>query len=143
MYFVNSTDIPFKIIITQTNDERDLLSNTTYNLIATSLFNKQPIIPSGLKPFSAIENNSNIRKPEYIINSIDNYIILFNLIMIPFNPNIIHLDVKHLPFPTNFTDSICVTSEILKLESDYPYLSFYEASNNSSLNLHVKPGLYR
>ncbi|WP_156303731.1 hypothetical protein [Sulfuracidifex tepidarius] len=55
----------------------------------------------------------------------------------------VSLEVKHLPYPTNFTDSIYTTYEILDVENAYPYLFFYEVGNNSFLNLNVSQGVYR
>ncbi|WP_149528192.1 hypothetical protein [Sulfuracidifex tepidarius] len=79
-YFVNSSGVPSKIIITQTNDERDLIRNATYNLIPTSFLDEEPVIPPGLKPFSALEN---IKENQNFLFLIRDCIIPFNLIAIP------------------------------------------------------------
>ncbi|AAK42675.1 hypothetical protein SULI_01770 [Saccharolobus solfataricus] len=50
-YYVNSTGVPYKIIILQIGESGQLVSNTTYILVKSNLVNpnEQPILPEGFK----------------------------------------------------------------------------------------------
>ncbi|WP_338604641.1 hypothetical protein V6M85_05690 [Sulfolobus tengchongensis] len=55
----------------------------------------------------------------------------------------VSLNVKHLPFPTNFTNTINVNVYDEEILSSFPRISFISVSNSSSINLDVRPGLYK
>ncbi|QXJ31395.1 hypothetical protein [Saccharolobus shibatae] len=55
----------------------------------------------------------------------------------------VKLNVKHLPYPTNFTDTINVNVYDEEVLSEFPGILFISVSSTSSLNLYVKPGFYK
>ncbi|QGA53322.1 hypothetical protein GFS03_01295 [Sulfolobus sp. E5-1-F] len=55
----------------------------------------------------------------------------------------VELNLKHLPYPTNFTNTINVNVYDEEILSEFPDISFISVSNTSSLNLNVKSGLYK
>ncbi|ACP36854.1 conserved hypothetical protein [Sulfolobus islandicus L.S.2.15] len=55
----------------------------------------------------------------------------------------VKLNVKHLPYPNNFTDTINVNVYDEEILSEFPSISFISVSNTSFLNLGVKPGFYK
>lgn len=55
----------------------------------------------------------------------------------------VKLNVKHLPYPTNFTDTINVNVYDEEILSDFLSISFISVSDTSSLNLGVEPGFYK
>lgn len=57
-YYVNSTGVPYKIVILQIGESGQIVSNTTYTLVSSNLVNpnEQPILPDGFK----FTNNSKI-----------------------------------------------------------------------------------
>jgi len=86
-YFVNSTGVPYKIVLIQKNEYGQIVSNSTYILISSNIISSKDklIIPTGFKfvngSLASSELQGNINS--VLDDSVGGYIILFNLILIP------------------------------------------------------------
>jgi hypothetical protein len=55
----------------------------------------------------------------------------------------VKLSVKHLPYPTNFTDTIYVNVYDEEILAKFPDIAFISVSISSSLNINVSRGIYK
>ncbi|AWR94234.1 hypothetical protein [Acidianus brierleyi] len=137
------------------NDFKEVFNNNEFIIYQNEDFNYKINSPIYLYNFPQdVEylNNSNALPfylmysipPKYLGGIIGNYTqaeyIAFKAYKAGIYP--INLKVKHLPSPTNFTNSIPVNVNDINILSNYPGISFITVGSPSSLNIKVKPGFY-
>lgn len=84
-YYVNSTGVPFKIILIQKDQYGQVVSITTYTLVSSNVvnINEKPIIPKGFKLVKGIKMSLSESLNSSLDSLLGGYIMLFNLILIP------------------------------------------------------------
>ncbi|ACP39463.1 hypothetical protein [Saccharolobus islandicus] len=84
-YYINSSGVPYKIVLFQKNEYGSVVSITTYTLIRSNIINSEetPIIP---KDFKSIKGSSALLSEDLnnsLNKSVGGYILLADLILIP------------------------------------------------------------
>jgi len=81
-YYVNSSGVPYKIIILQIGENGKPVSNTTYTLIASNIINHEeiPILPKGFKFAKGINASLSSSVNDSLNETIGSYILPFTII---------------------------------------------------------------
>ena len=81
-YYVNSSGVPYKIVILQIGENGEPVSNTTYTLIASNIINheKVPILPKGFKFAKGIKVSLSSSINDSLNQTVGSYILPFTII---------------------------------------------------------------
>jgi len=86
-YYVNSTGVPYKIILIQKDQYGQVVSITIYTLISSNIINinEKPIVPKGFKLINEtiVQRDFSENLNSALDFSLGGYIVLFNLILVP------------------------------------------------------------
>jgi len=82
LYYVNSSGVPYKIVILQIGENGELVGNTTYTLIASNIINhgEKPILPKGFEFAKGIKVSLSSNMNESLNETIGSYILPFTII---------------------------------------------------------------